>query len=1384
MKKSIDEKDRELASIRTERDREREAATTQIAELEAGSESRLNEATVRFELDKLRELQRLRAEHVTELRHERQQLREEKLRADNWISDLKAHFGVEKDRLLDRIRILEEKLTKSTSAAPDTHARSTEDSGSHTPEGSGTATSSPAGGSTVASTTTTTTTTTSGESVSHTTSCGTTSPPSTTSSGSITTTASGTSTLTTASVTTTPISSVAVSTAKTSDLQALLGEFLEAQKKVMVQAAATQGLPPLARFTGDDSREDENSFSRWHDSFEERARLAGWTTEQKLWQLKAHLSKMALQVFQLMPESERTKYETAVAALKKRFQRVDIQELRGLEFCRKLQGDESVEQLGMDLLRMARRAFPTVREDEFNRLLKGRFFQALHVKWQRKIGAPKPDESFQDLYDRARLLEQYEKQYSDSVAVRNQPQPPKINKPQPKSQPPAASKDKVNPATPTSTAGPSASPSGVPRRKFACNRCHQIGHLARHCTVQLEPAKPKETPTTKPTEAPGRGSNQRSHVGVVAANHVADELTVEELEGLLSRKRLMQEQDNLKDSLNTVGAITVSAADIGTVGPALVLDVSIEGLKVESMVDCGSPTTIISRTLLHSVAKSMVSQGREPPQLSLPTLKLYGKDGKRELTITAQTTLTIEADGKSARIPVFVQPDSEQACLLGMNAAPALGLSFRRANGEPLTSKLTKSVSAHVCLVQSTVVPGRTGKFLEARLDVDIPPGTHTMFEPVPGALENYGLSAPESLLTVSSGCKVLIPIQNFQQSPVELKEGTKLGLIESVSQSPAVVPRSEASVHCSPIRLEESKQAELLACLSIPESSLTVEQHDRIKETLAEFSDVFALSKSELGCCDLVQHGIDTSGHSPIKLQPYRIPVIQKEKVARMIQEMEDQGVVKASTSPWSSPIVLVPKRDRSLRFCVDYRRLNSITKKDVYPLPRIEDILVTLGKAKYFSTLDLASGYWQIKLDPASAQKTVFTSHCGLHEFTRMPFGLCNAPATFQRLMQTVLAGLEWESCFVYIDDILVASTTFDEHLVHLRQVLERLRRANLRLKPSKCSFLRDEVLYLGYVISKDGMKPDPARTSQVENFPTPKDVTPVRQFIGLASYYRRFIPGFAKVASALHALTKKNATFTWTDECETAFSHLKRLLVTAPVLAFPQFGPDKSFILETDASLCGLGAVLSQEQSDGMLHPIAYASRSLHQHEQNYAISELETLGLVWSVKHFRVYLLRHHCTVYTDHAACVSLLNTPKPSAKLARWAMTVQEFDLTIKHRSGKKNQRADALSRNPATSGVESHVNHVVAEPCDAVNSENYSPDDKQHFEEIRRSQREDPDLGPMILFLEDGKLPENPNAAKRMVLEKSCFDLIDGVLYYEGPSVPGKWRIAVPKVM
>ena len=547
----------------------------------------------------------------------------------------------------------------------------------------------------------------------------------------------------------------------------------------------------------------------------------------------------------------------------------------------------------------------------------------------------------------------------------------------------------------------------------------------------------------------------------------------------------------------------------------------------------------------------------------------------------------------------------------------------------------------------------------------------------------------------------------------------------------------------------------QLLEQLELPSGHLTAIQRTRLVELLQSYSDVFALDPSELGVTSVVQHSIHTGEHRPTRQPVRRMPFSLRPQVDKLVQEMLTQGVIEPSASPWASPVVLVRKKDGTMRFCVDYRRLNSITKLDEFPLPRIDDTLDVLAGAKYFTALDLASGYWQVAMEPAHQEKTAFITYSGLYEFRRMPFGLVNAPATFQRLMELVLSGLARNCCLVYLDDVLVMGSTLEEHNVNLMKVLERIRDAGLRLKPKKCTFAQESLVYLGHVVTAKGIQTDPLKLKAMRAYPVPTDVKSLRSFVGLASYYRRFVPGFAKVAAPLHALTKKDAPFVWGPECQAAFENLKRLLTSSPVLVFPDF--TRGFILETDASGTGLGAVLAQEQADGSVRPIAYASRSLLKHELNYGITELEGLGVVWAVRHFRPYLYGHSCVVYTDHQALKSLLNTPQPSGKLARWGMALQELDLVIKHRSGKHNANADAFSRAPL-SGV-----------CDATGTParviaNLSTEEE---EDLATLQRKDEELKPIIEYLETGILPEEEGIAKRLVLTKSQFLVEDSVLYW-----------------
>ena len=390
---------------------------------------------------------------------------------------------------------------------------------------------------------------------------------------------------------------------------------------------------------------------------------------------------------------------------------------------------------------------------------------------------------------------------------------------------------------------------------------------------------------------------------------------------------------------------------------------------------------------------------------------------------------------------------------------------------------------------------------------------------------------------------------------------------------------------------------------LNIDETDLSASQVSEAKLLVEQFRDVFAMSSGELGRTPVMQHRINTGNAPPIMQPPRRLPWEKREETRNLVEKMVDQGIVEPSTSPWSSPIVLVTKKDGTTRFCVDYRRLNAITVKDPFPLPRIDDTLDALGGAAYFSTLDLCSGYHQLPMDPKDQEKTAFSTPDGHYEFNVLPFGVCNGPSAFQRMMSLVLSGLQWKVCLTYIDDVIVFSKTFSEHLSNLREVFIRLRTAQLRLKPSKCFLFRSSVEFLGHIVTREGIKTDPNKIARVRNWPKPQTVGEVRSFLGFCSYYRRYVQDFAAISRPLYHLTKASQRFQWTTACENAFQSLKGVLTTAPVLAYPEFGANSSsFILDVDASGTGIGAVLSQVQK-GVERPIAFASRVISETEQRY-------------------------------------------------------------------------------------------------------------------------------------------------------------------------------------
>lgn len=432
------------------------------------------------------------------------------------------------------------------------------------------------------------------------------------------------------------------------------------------------------------------------------------------------------------------------------------------------------------------------------------------------------------------------------------------------------------------------------------------------------------------------------------------------------------------------------------------------------------------------------------------------------------------------------------------------------------------------------------------------------------------------------------------------------------------------------------------------------------------------------LGITALVEHEIITDS-TPIKQRYYPVSPVRQRMIEEEVRKMLELDVIEPSRSAWSSPVLLVPKKDGTTRFCVDYRKLNAVTKKDAYPLPYISSILDRLREARYLSSLDIKSAYWQVPISKASREKTAFTvPGLGLYHFKRMPFGLTNAPATFQRLIDTVLGADLQNHVLVYLDDIIVISRDFETHLEVLHKVFDRLHAAGLTVGREKCGFCRPQLKYLGYVVDKYGLRVDPEKVEAIMNVPTPKNSTQVRAFVGMASWYRRFVPDFATIVSPLTDLTKKNCTFRWTQECEEAFVRIKQQLVVAPILTCPDFS--RPFIMQTDASAYGLGAVLTQNFEDGE-RVIAFLSRSLTRQERAYTTTERECLAVIWAMEKLKQYLDGVHFTVITDHYSLLWLDRLKNPTGRLARWAVRMQGFDFTIVHRKGKEHVVPDFLSR-------------------------------------------------------------------------------------------------------
>ncbi|KAL4123449.1 hypothetical protein QTP88_015627 [Uroleucon formosanum] len=418
----------------------------------------------------------------------------------------------------------------------------------------------------------------------------------------------------------------------------------------------------------------------------------------------------------------------------------------------------------------------------------------------------------------------------------------------------------------------------------------------------------------------------------------------------------------------------------------------------------------------------------------------------------------------------------------------------------------------------------------------------------------------------------------------------------------------------------------------------LNKEEQESVYNICAEYTDIFYLEGDKLTSTSSIMHEIKTPiDNAPIYQRQYRLPHSQREEINKQINKMYDEGIIEPSNSPWNSPMLLVPKKldatgKPKYRLVVDYRKLNNITVGDKMPLPQIRDVLDRLGNSKYFTVLDLASGFHQIPLEKSSRIKSAFSSNIGHWQYTKLPMGLKNSPPTFQRLMNNVLCNLIGLQCLVYLDDIIIFSVDIREHSKRLREVFNRLRMHILKLNPAKCEFLSKEVIYLGHKISENGVQPDERKVESVKNFPIPKNVKDIKSFLGLTGYYRNFIPDYSKISKPLTNLLKKDVKFDWSATCNEAFDSLKTILCKEPILQFPDF--TKPFTITCDASNYAVGSVLSQGEGKHEL-PIAYSSRTLNKAEINYTTTEKELVAILFGVKQYRPYIYGRRFCIVTDH-----------------------------------------------------------------------------------------------------------------------------------------------------
>ena len=781
------------------------------------------------------------------------------------------------------------------------------------------------------------------------------------------------------------------------------------------------------------------------------------------------------------------------------------------------------------------------------------------------------------------------------------------------------------------------------------------------------------------------------------------------------------------------------------------IEIRVEQMRLKAFVDTGSSCTLIKKEVLENLLSVGCIKIKSCP------LNITAITGN-ELNICGSAALLINIGRHNYRHNVIITTEQSfpGEMLIGTDLLKRLGqVSFDFGNNVVNINNYryalfhTDNVSLALTIEEKKVKEWK-GEFQTRAIGQSVTVSKVKLPKTLVGLVKVEGISNQKEIIVTDTICNVE---ENMIQ--VGVINTSKEDLASNLQLTVNVLADAQADLEYIQEQPEHEK----------PDlSNLSDDQSKEIENVLSQYQQTIAQHEFDLGYCDWIEHEIDTGDARPIATKQWPIPHAMKQIMKNQSEEMLRMGVIEPCYSPWRSPSLLVKKKDDTYRYCIDFRNINKLTVKDKFPLPRIDSVLEALNGAKYFTSLDLKKGYYQIPIKKADRIKTAFNTDNNTYCYSRMAMGMCNAAATFQRMIQNVLQPVLGQGAQAFLDDVVVYSNSFEQHVKDIRKVFALLCDAGLKVSLKKCRFAQKSLKYLGHIVSETGITVDPEKVAAIKSMRIPRNVREIRKIIGMASYYRRFVQNFSAITAPLTELTKKNAKYLWSTKHDESFEALKKALSNTPVLIYPNY--DEKFKLFTDASDEAIGAVLTQCK-DGVERPISYFSRKLNNTEKAYTVTEKEALSIVASVKHFAMYLYGYAFEIYSDHAPLRYIFQYKSTVPRITRWSLMLAEFNYTIHYKPGRENIIADPLSRFVAVTQVN-----------DQSSTKKFNPADIFESEKIRVEQLEDPNIAPIIHALEgegDGTIP--PKTLENYVLQNNC-------LYYATKvNDMIKFRLVVPKL-